>query len=111
MEKTMAHPDWALKFKIKGTELRFLNGKYYLYNITSKWDKEKKKTRKITLGMVGRITEEEGLIPKGQRPRGRPKADKNLILPAKISTKEYGASHFLTTLSTDVIENLKSIFP
>lgn len=63
----MQHPEWATKHKIKGTELRLINGKYYLYKITSKWDKEKKVTRKITLGMIGRITEKEGLIPKGQR--------------------------------------------
>jgi len=25
------HPDWALKYKKKGTELRFLKGRYYLY--------------------------------------------------------------------------------
>lgn len=32
----MIHPDWALKHKRKGTELRFLNGTYYLHEITSK---------------------------------------------------------------------------
>gem|GEM_PF-5017341 len=32
----MNHPDWAIKHKIKGTELRFLSGIYYLYEVTSK---------------------------------------------------------------------------
>lgn len=109
-EETMAHPDWAIKFKTKGTELRFLKGKYYLYRITSKWDKEKKKTRKITLEMIGRITEEQGLIPKGQRTK-KEKIEKSPIVVENISTKEYGASHFLTTISTDIIENLKASFP
>jgi predicted transposase YbfD/YdcC len=66
----MKHPDWALKFKTKNTELRLIRGKYYLYNITSKWDPEKKRPQKITLGSVGTITEEHGLIPKGMSRKG-----------------------------------------
>ena len=40
----MAHPEWALKYKVKNTELRKFGDKYYLYSITSKWDPEKKRT-------------------------------------------------------------------
>lgn len=68
----MAHPEWALMHKTKGTELRLIRGKYYLYEITSKWDKEAKKTRKITLRQIGTITEEHGLVPTGLKKRGRP---------------------------------------
>ena len=67
----MTHPDWALKHKTKGTELRNIRGKYYLYQITSKWDKELKKNKKITLGQIGVITEEHGLIPTGEKKRGK----------------------------------------
>ncbi len=66
----MAHPDWALKHKTKNTELRNIRGKYYLYAITSKRMKEKKWPQKITLGQVGVITEEEGLIPTGKKRKG-----------------------------------------
>lgn len=101
----MTHPEWAIKHKVKGTELRLINGKYYLYKITSKWDKEKKVTRKITLGMIGRITQEEGLIPKGQR------AQKTRI-QASMRTKEYGATHALITmLGSDIVECLQKDFP
>ena len=31
MNKKALHPEWALAYKRKGTELRLLNGKYYLY--------------------------------------------------------------------------------
>ena len=64
---SLQHPEWAVKFKTKGTELRYINKRYYLYKITSKWDKEKKRTKKITLGMIGKITKEEGLVPKGSK--------------------------------------------
>jgi hypothetical protein len=59
----MAHPDWVLKHKQKNTEIRNIKGRYYLYQITSKWDPQKKRTKKVTLGMVGTITEKNGLIP------------------------------------------------
>ena len=67
----MEHPEWALKFKTKNTELRLIRGRYYLYNITSTWDPEKKRTKKVTLGSVGTITEEHGLIPTGMSRKGR----------------------------------------
>lgn len=101
----MKHPEWATKHKVKGTELRLINGKYYLYKITSKWDKEKKVTRKITLGMIGRITQEEGLIPKGLRVP-KTKAQES------IRTKEYGATHVLiNTLGHDIVQDLQKDFP
>ena len=84
----MTHPEWALKYKEKGTELRYLNGNYYLYRITSKWDKEKNRARKITQEMIGKITEKNGLILKGQN------VNQVSSIPS-ISIKEYGASTFL----------------
>ena len=105
-KKKIQHPDWATKFKAKGTELRFINNRYYLYKITSKWDKIKKKTKKITLEMIGRITEENGLIPKGTK--------KSLLvkkIKTPISTKEYGASKFLEELGGDIKSKLQIFFP
>ena len=75
----MKHPEWALKFKTKNTELRLQRGKYYLYNITSVWSPLKKRTKKVTVGYIGTITEEHGLIPKGMVKKGRvPKGDSRL---------------------------------
>ncbi len=63
---TMKHPEWATKHKRKGTELRLINGHYYLYEVTSKWNPKKKRAQKITGKILGRITP-EGFIesPKG----------------------------------------------
>jgi hypothetical protein len=36
------HPQWVLKHKKTGTEIRVINGHYYLYAISSKWDSTKK---------------------------------------------------------------------
>lgn len=81
----MTHPEWALKFKTKGTELRNMNGKYHLYNVTSKRDPVTKKTKKITLSHIGTITEEYGLIPTGMIKRGKIPAGES---PLKTAPKE-----------------------
>ena len=102
----MSHPDWALKFKEKNTELRLIRGKYYLYKISSVWDKEKKRARKITGKMVGSITETDGLTLTGT------KRTKTIsTTPTNISVKEYGASKFLQSSAADLIAKLAEYFP
>lgn len=81
----MQHPEWALKFKTKNTELRCIRGKYYLYNRTAKWDPVKKRTKKVTLNQVGSISEEYGLIPTGMKRKGRIPAGES---PFKTPPKE-----------------------
>lgn len=106
----MAHPDWALKFKAKGTELRNINGRFYLYRISSKWDKERKVTRKITHEMIGRITEKDGLIPKGTKKT----TEKQIFVREKlanVSVKEYGAAAVLNNMSDDIKLALQNVFP
>jgi predicted transposase YbfD/YdcC len=67
----MAHPDWVLKHKMPNTEIRHIRGRYYLYNITSVWSPEKKRTQKKTLKQIGVIDPELGLIPTGMSRKGR----------------------------------------
>jgi len=47
MTNTTKHPEWALKHKKPGTELRLMKGRYYLYEVSSKWNKEKKRAQKL----------------------------------------------------------------
>ena len=54
------YPEYVLKHKAKGREIRFLNGKYYLYQVHSV--RIDGKPKKFTDKYLGRITE-EGLIP------------------------------------------------
>lgn len=99
--RTMAHPDWALKHKVKGTELRQIGKNYYLYKINHKWDKEKKQSKKITGEYLGRITE-EGIFK--QR-------NEQLTNIENTTIKEFGASKFISTKAQDIIQNLKDVFP
>lgn len=56
----MAHPDWAVKFRRPGTELRRVNDSLYkLYECSSVYDKEKKRAH-CTGKYLGSITEAGG---------------------------------------------------
>ncbi|MDX2050361.1 MAG: transposase [Rickettsiaceae bacterium] len=107
------HPEWALKFRTKGTELRRINGRYYLYSVTSKWDKERKVTKKITLGMIGAITEQNGLTPKGSTTSKKVETSTSSIdLKARpTSSKEFGATSALLSVGSDILSGLRKYFP
>ena len=98
----MKYPDWVLKHKKKGTELRKKGNCYYLYKVTSVWDKEKKKPRKITEKFLGTITK-EGFI--------KPKHEQLMESMKSISVKEYGATNLIIEMNNDIKEKLKQIYP
>lgn len=108
-KKTSPHPEWALKHKRPRTELRFLKGKYYLYEVSSTYDREKKRAKKISGPLLGSITEERGFIPsdKGQL---REKAKSGIDIKT-ISTKEYGFSFYIEHGLQDITLRLKEYFP
>ena len=100
------HPQWALKHKRKGTELRFINGTYYLYRITSKWDPEIKRSKKITLGLLGKITEKDGFIESEKHKLKIKQSNFD-----NICVKEYGLSSFIENNLSGCIELLQKHFP
>ena len=97
------HPQWAIAHKKPGTELRLIREKYYLYKVHSRWNPKKGRAQKITGQMLGRITQEEGLIQ--SKKRFHPESLQ------QMHVKEYGASYLITTLFEDTIRPLKKIFP
>jgi hypothetical protein len=107
--KKSPHPGWALKCRKPGTELRKINNRYYLYEVTSKWDPKKKRSRKVTGKIIGSITEKEGLIPSEKRSL-REKVMKPIEIKS-VSTKEYGASHFLIEEGSAMVDALEKVFP
>ena len=108
----MPHPEWALKYKTKGTELRNIKGRFYLYRVSSKWNKEKKVTQKITHEMIGRITEQDGLIPRGTKKNIATKSEANhKTSSTPVSVKEFGASTYLREISCDITNALARHFP
>lgn len=95
-------PEAIKKHRPKCTEVRLINGAYYVYKITSVWDSEKKRAKKKTLGCIGKITETEGFIP-----------SKRASLPdtPHVVVKEYGCSRLFTSLNQELYEKLKEYFP
>ena len=85
----------------KGTEVRLFKGTYYVYKITSVWDKEKKKAKKKTLGCIGKILPDEGFIP-----------SKKTVIPSieKVVVKEYGCSQLFVQLNDELFDKLKEYF-
>ena len=60
-------PEWVLKHKKKGIDIRFINNNYYAYKRHSVWDSVKKRAKTITDEYLGRITEEGIIKSKHQR--------------------------------------------
>ena len=95
------YPDWVLKEKRPGTNISKIGNNYYLYEVTSQWDKEKKRAKKITKSYIGRITE-SGLIPKAER-MTRIDADPPLVL-------HYGGALLASQVGAEILEKLREHF-
>jgi hypothetical protein len=98
------YPSWVLSHKVKGTEIRCIKGRYYLYEVKSYWDKETKRSKKVTESFLGRITE-QGLI-KGKRQ----KKVVSIAMSSSFSVQEYGIVAFLYSDNQDVLNVLKQYF-
>ena len=105
MKKTK-HPDWALACKRKGTELRLINGRYYLYEVSSKWSPEKKRSMKITGKYLGTITEANGFV---ESAKGR--LQKQQVKVERVEVKENGIMPAIRATCDDTIAALKKNFP
>ena len=98
----MALPEWVQKHKTTGKEVRNISGRYYLYEVTSKYDPAKKRSQKVTKRYLGRITP-EGLT--------KPKRETLQETMQQVSIKEYAATYFTLTHASDIIELLKTHYP
>ena len=102
-------PDWVLAHKRKGVELREIRGRYYVYEVSSKWDKKLKRPRKITGNYLGTITQANGFVPKQTR-QVKVKEEKKRQKP-KLYVKESGISYFIQNNLSYYIELLQKHFP
>ena len=111
MKTTTKHPSWALQHKKPGTELKLINGRYYLYGVKSVYDKSLKRSKKISLGILGGITEENGFVP-SEKQELKAKSKKTYI-NKEIFTYEYGFSKWLLDIleQDDTLSDLKKYFP
>ncbi|MDE7413319.1 MAG: transposase [Muribaculaceae bacterium] len=114
----MTPPDWAVKFRRPGTELRRVNDALYkLYECSSVYDKEKKHARKITGKYLGSITEAGGFKESRKRIMEREIEELKSGNPANTreprigEVKEYGLSDYILQEQKPCIDRLKEVFP
>jgi hypothetical protein len=105
------HPLWALKYKKPGTELKFINGRYYLYRVKSVYDQTIKRSRKVSLGILGSITEEDGFTTSEKNKLK--KSNENTYLDKQLMVFEYGFARWLITEleNSGLMNDLKEYFP
>jgi hypothetical protein len=102
----MPFPSWVQKFKEPKTEIRYINGTYYKYAVEYRYNAEKKRTDKITLELLGKITEQNGFIPSAK------KAIKDTLnSPIVVDIKTYGVYHLFSSLLADDCASLLTLFP
>lgn len=85
----------------------FGEGKYYVYRISSVYDPEKGRPRKVTGKSIGKITERDGFIPNAEGIRLLQQA--KAAAPATV--RNYGAYEMLAVLSPDLEERMRRHFP
>jgi hypothetical protein len=98
----MAHPDWVLKHKKKGTLIMKRDDRYYLYMVSSHRNREKKRSQLRTDEYLERITP-GGLV--------EPKAKRILKRYDQVTVKEYGSSFLINHVSRDILDELKKRLP
>lgn len=103
------HPEWATKFRRPGAELRLINGRYYLYEFKTVYDPYRKRPRKISGKILGRITEKEGFV----------ESDKNKLRKKAVAafqpvvgpTREYGFSQYVLDHFREYYLAIEKVFP
>ena len=114
----MAPPEWAVKFRRPGTELRRVHDALYkLYECSCIYDKEKKRPRKITGKYLGSITEAGGFKESRKRVMEREIEELSLRKEAAVpeprigEVREYGLSDYILKGQKACIDRLKDFFP
>lgn len=92
------YPDWVLAHKSKGTYVNKVGDKYYLYAAHSERVPGTKKVKRVCDGYLGRITQEQGLIP--------PK-DK---VSTPVRSYEYGLSSLTLLVCSNIHKGLRRSF-
>ena len=98
-------PEWAQKFKEPRTEIRKIKNGFYKYEVAFVYSKEKKRTEKKTIRLLGKITEKGGFIPSAKDDLRR----KSEALP-QVDIKTFGLFNLFSDLLKEEIVSMKAAF-
>lgn len=90
-------PEWVLKWKGKNIEVHKRRNNYYAYRVTSVYDPSIKRSRKVTLEYLGKITPDGIIPPKHKR---KPSA-----------VLEAGNIQYIAKFTKELEEPLKQVWP
>jgi hypothetical protein len=105
---TSPHPDWATRHRRPGTELRCINGRYYLYSYKTVYDEALKRPKKISGSILGSITEEGGFKESDKGRLRAAKADSPIVVGP---VREFGVSQFFLSRFGEFFGHLAAAFP
>lgn len=95
-------PAWVLKYKKKGIEIRQIKGHFYAYEVSSQWNKQTKRSRKITGKYLGKVTPQGIVAPAKQQIKA---ASGELVI------KPFGDINYLLDRNLDIMQVLEKDFP
>ena len=98
-------PDWIQKYKEPRTEIKKIKNGFYKYEVAFVYNKEKKKTEKKTIRLLGKITEEHGFI-ESSKDALRRRGD---ALPS-VDIKTFGVYNLFSALMKEEESSLKDVF-
>lgn len=101
-------PEWVQKYKEPRTEIKKVGGYFYKYQVEYRYNKEKQRTDKITVGLLGKITEQDGFIP-SEKHLLKEKA-KRSVDPTKVDIKAFGVYGLFSELLEEEIQGMKTVF-
>jgi len=99
----MTLPKWVKKLRQPKTEIKEIGGRYYVYEVSSVWDSQLKRTRKVSGKIVGKITKEQGFVKR--------ESYNQPAIKLPVLSKEYGATVLLEEMMSDSITQLEKLFP
>jgi hypothetical protein len=98
-------PEWIQKHKEARTEIKRIGNGFYKYEVAFVYNKEKKKTEKKTIRLLGKITEKDGFVPSSKDELRRRSEE----LP-RVDIKTFGIYHTFSRLMQEEIASLKTVF-
>ena len=98
-------PDWIQQFKEPHTEIKKIKNGFYKYQVAYVYNKDKKKTEKKTIRLLGKITEQEGFIPSAKDELRRKREE----LPP-VDIKTFGVFNLFSELLNKECASLKEFF-
>lgn len=101
-------PEWVQEFKEPKTEIKKVGGHFYKYRVKYLYNKNKKRTDKVTVELLGKITREQGFVPSDKR-QLREKAERSFD-PSKVDIKMFGVYGLFAELLAEEIKALALVF-